>query len=285
MDEKSGFGTDRDALRMLVKALRAERLDSRVAQWRRLEAQLGFDPDEAPEALVNAVGKLSDRYGNAGIEEAVQAHPGIRAAEVLSQEIKVAESNGWDCDFTAAIRSAGNFAGDRTQPPWRIAQEFAQRVRRAIGVSTGLVQSKLLAQFADIHPLAIESATDSGRELEYGLRLKTEKPHSRLAFHTRAATSRRFELGRAIGDAIWGGDPIGPLASSKTARQKFQRAFAQSLLCPFDELMNFLNTSNPTDDDIVDAAQNFNVSERVVRTTLMNYNVIEREFHDAVEAA
>src|SRR5579872_3344730 len=35
IDEKSGFGTDRDALRMLVKALRAERLDSQVAQWRR----------------------------------------------------------------------------------------------------------------------------------------------------------------------------------------------------------------------------------------------------------
>jgi hypothetical protein len=286
-DEKSGYGSDRDALRRLLNVLRAERADPEIAQWRRLEAQLGFDPDQAPESLVREVGGFSQRYGNAGIEEAVQAHPGIEAANVLSQEIRVAESNGWDCDFTAAVRSVGNLSRDYTLPPWRTAQEFAQRLRSAIGISSGLVQDKVLAEVADIHPAALESATigGGGKQLEYGLRLKTEKPRSRLVFHTRAATSRRFELGRAIGDAIWGRDVIGPLASSKTARQKFQRAFAQSLLCPFDELMAFLDTSDPTDDDIADAAQHYDVSERVVRTTLMNNNVIEREFQDLVEAA
>ena len=148
------------------------------------------------------MGRFSERYGNAGIEEAVQAHPGIEAAKVLSQEIKVAESNGWDCDFTAAVRSVGKLSHDYTLPPWMTAQEFAQRLRSAIGIRSGLVQNKMLADAADIHPGALESATpDGGKQLEYGLRLKTDKPRSRLVFHTRAATSRRFELGRAIGDA------------------------------------------------------------------------------------
>ncbi len=93
--EKLGFGSDKDPLCALLKALHSERADPQVAQWRRLEAKLGFDPDMAPESLVREVGRFSDRYGNAGIEEAVQAHPGIDAANVLSNEIKVAESNGW----------------------------------------------------------------------------------------------------------------------------------------------------------------------------------------------
>jgi hypothetical protein len=284
-DNTAGFGPDRDALQTLLRALCSERADPEIAQWRRLEAQLGFDPDQAPDSLLKAVGHLSARYGNAGIEEAVQAHPGVEAAKVLGQEINVAESNGWNCDFSAAVASVGSVTGDSTQPPWKIAREFAQRVRSAIGISSGLIHDKVLAGFVDIHPDALQSVADTGRPIEYGLRLKTEKLRSRLAFHTRAATSRRFELGRAIGDAIWGRDAIGPLASSKTARQKFQRAFAQSLLCPFDELMSIIDTSNPTDDDIAIAAHHFDVSEWVVRTTLVNNNVIEREFQDLVEAA
>jgi hypothetical protein len=285
-DEKSGYGPDRGALLNLLNILRAERADPEIAQWRRVEAQLGFDPDQAPESLVREVGRFSERYGIEGIEEAVQAHPGIEAAKVLSHEIRVAETNGWDCDFTKALRSVGKVCHDYTLPPWRTAQEVAQRLRKAIGISSGLVQNKVLAEVAEIDPRALESTTlGGGRGLEYGLRLKPEKPRSRLVFHYKAETSRRFELGRAIGDVIWGEDSVGPLASSKTARQKFQRAFAQSLLCPFDELMAVLDTSHPTDDDISDAAQRFNVSERVVRTTLMNNNVIEREFQDQIEAA
>jgi hypothetical protein len=285
-DEKSGYGSERGALRKLLNSLRAERADPEIVQWRRVEAQLGFDPDQAPESLVREVGRFSERYGTAGIEEAVQAHPGIEAAKVLSHEIKIAETNGWDCDFTEAIRSVGDISHDYTLPPWKIAQEFAQRLRKAIGVSSGLVKNNMLAEVAYIHPGALEStALGGGRGLAYGLRLKPEKSRSRLVFHHKAETSRRFELSRAIGDAIWGRDSVGPLASSKTARQKFQRAFAQSLLCPFDELMAVLATSDPTEDDISDAAERFNVSERVVRTTLMNNNVIEREFQDQVEAA
>jgi hypothetical protein len=47
-DERSGYGSDKDALRQLLNILRSERADPEITQWRKLEAQLGFDPDEAP---------------------------------------------------------------------------------------------------------------------------------------------------------------------------------------------------------------------------------------------
>jgi hypothetical protein len=61
-----------------------------------------------------------------------------------------------------------------------------------------------------------------------------------------------------------------------TARQKFQRAFAASLLCPADGLIAFLGTDRPTDDDLSATAQHYHVSERVVRSVLVNKHVLAR---------
>ena len=69
---------------------------------------------------------------------------------------------------------------------------------------------------------------------------------------------------------------MGPLAASKTARQKFQRAFAQSLLCPYDDLVAYIGTTDPTEGDVAAAARNFHVSERVVRTVLVNKHIWDR---------
>jgi len=42
-----------------------------------------------------------------------------------------------------------------------------------------------------------------------------------------------FELCRAFGDAVWSGrEALGPITHTKSARQKFQRAFAQESCLP-----------------------------------------------------
>jgi Zn-dependent peptidase ImmA (M78 family) len=76
------------------------------------------------------------------------------------------------------------------------------------------------------------------------------------------------------------------MARSKTARQKFQRAFAQALLCPHEDLVDYVGTENPSGDDLSAAARHFRVSEQVVRTILVNKDIIGRErLEDQVEAA
>ena len=52
-------------------------------------------------------------------------------------------------------------------------------------------------------------------------------------------TSQRFDLARLVGDHFWAmgnGDMLLPATLAVTARQKFQRAFAQELLCPFEDV-------------------------------------------------
>lgn len=286
-DDATGFGSDRAALRDQLDALQAERGDPETAAWRRLEAELGFDPDDAPDGLMEALARLSDRFGTSSIEEAVQAYPGVDSWNVLNEQIANARHAGVPCDFSAAVDAAGKSAIDPTQTPWKQAEESAFQLRRALGIGTSPIGTAGLADLARMAPDNLGS-TSMGADLKYGLRLQDQNgTPTRLIFKTRATASRRFELSRAIGDAIWARhDSLGPLAMSKTARQKFQRAFAQALLSPVDSLMSYLGTPVPEDDDITAAAAHFGVSERVIRSILVNKGVIAfGRLEDLIDAA
>ena len=313
IDALGEFDTERGALRVQVQALRSEREDSDVAAWRRMEARLGFDPDEAPEQTIGKLAAFATRYGDAAVEEAAMATPGAHAADALAEEIEAAQTSRVECEFGETVKASIGFmpgfsfqdvldthnAGRRVlmssglenpslpspQPfdsvaaPWTIAEHAATSLRMAIGLGQGPVRNKALGELlgtsAENFRMISSAAT---RTLHYGLRLSSEDGRrDRIAVRSRWPHDRRFEMVRALGDAIWAHDDrIGPLAASKTARQKFQRAFAQSLLCPYDDLISYIGTSQPGEADISAAAQHYHVSERVVRTVLVNKGVLDR---------
>jgi hypothetical protein len=287
-DERVGFGSDRDALRAQIAALTEERADPEMTAWRRLEARLGYDPDRAPEALMQTLSGLVERYGNGGVEEAAQASPGDHAAEILGQEIAAANGSRWTCQFADAIAAAGDVARDANAPPWLEAEAAAIRVRETLGVASGPIRNKNLSELLNVSADAFRTnQVGAGHDLPYGLRLSAARGRGdHVSVRSRWSGDRRFELARALGDAVWAQDGLGPLARSKTARQKFQRAFAQSLLCPFDDLMAYINTDRPTDEDLSAAAKHFHVADKVVQTTLVNKRVLHRDrLEDLVEAA
>lgn len=287
VDPAVGFGSDRAALRAQWGALLAERMDPEIAAWRRLEAQSGYDPDCAPEELMNDLASLAEEFGRNGVEEAVQANPGIHSADVLKNEIEETKASaGLKFDFTDILRTATHIRPKAGLPPWRAAQDAAEQIRNSLAISPGKIGNNQLSQLVGFSVSKIKGPTLTS-DAPYGLRIKgAQDKHHRVALRSRGPASRRFEICCAIGDAIWGqGDVLGPIAPySKTARQKFQRAFAQSLLCPFNDLMQYINTSSPTDDDIEAAAVKFHVTEGVIKTTLRIQGVIPTErFEDRVE--
>ncbi len=103
--------------------------------------------------------------------------------------------------------------------------------------------------------------------------------HLAVSLGARSPTGRRFALARLVGDHLDTADDerLLPATPAKTARQKFQRAFAQQLLCPVDDLIAFLDTANPNDDQIEDAAGAFDVSPLLIKTTLVNQGIIARQ--------
>lgn len=286
-DEIADFGNDRLALLSQVDALNSERNDPRTAAWRRLEAQSGYDVDQAPDDMMMAIARLIGRYGESGVDEAVQGAPGAESAIILSDEIALARQRGFQCDFSAVVDAVTALDKDIVEPAWITAEGSAGELRKLLVPKGGRLSDRKLLDLVGLDVRALDQDKGS-TNLAYGLRLK-EKGNGkhRVLFKSRWKSSRRFELARAIGDVVWKtGDKLGPLTDSKTARQQFQRAFSQSLLCPFDELKNYIGTDQPSSEDISAASKHFDVSEGVVRTTLVNKGVIDRsqldEFSDAM---
>lgn len=282
-DPHSELTSDARALQANVRALFEERGDSSIALWRRFEAQLGYDPDDAPDAVVESLLELASRFGHSAVGEAAQAAPGPDAAETLEYEMRAAKNSGVVCSLSDSVGAIGPHLPLRGRSPWREAEDAAKALRSASNVAGPLRNPKLAALLGISRRDAFKSRAPSSKTLAYGLRVR-DHAHTteRVALRSLAPHDRRFELSRALGDAIWSRDePLGPLAHTGTERQKFQRAFAQALLCPFDELFEYLaiesHDRSLSDEDISAAAYHFGVAKSVVLTLLVNKKIVPRE--------
>jgi hypothetical protein len=273
-------GEDRRALEALVGALGEERSDTAVSAWRRMEAINGFDPDQAPEELISSLLELSQQFSNEDIEEAAAARPGPESASTLMELVNDSSATRViNVNFAAALRSAGKVVQADKSEPWRMAEAAASRVRDGLGAGAGPLLNRRLADLVDVDFRVFSSrSTPSISGIgTYGLRVRSSDVGQRVLLQARWGHDRRFELMRALGDAIWSkSSPLGPLSRAGTARQKFQRAFAATMLCPLPALTDYLGDIDPSDEDIAAAARHFHVSERVVRSVLVNKHMMDR---------
>ena len=278
--------SDNEPLTKLVMQLRTEQRDPELAGWRRLEACLGFDPDQVPENVVDALVELELIAGESGVEEAAVAAPGVSAPHVLQSAIDASRSSEVVVKFELAEKIALSTA-HRYATPWQLAEDAASELRRVIAVSGGPLLGKRFADLLSIRWEALKSASATARTLPYAARLKKDEQRQQVAMQTMRSRDRRFELARMMGDSIWSASStFGVTSRARTDRQKFQRAFAQSLLCPFDDLRNHVNTIDPTEEQIEHAAKYYHVHRNVVRSLLVYKGVLPREtLEDQLEAA
>lgn len=262
---------DGNALNILLKQIATERNDPELAGWRRLEACLGFDPDTAPDDVIDALIKLEDVAGEDGVEEAAHAQPGASAAQSLSLAIEATHESKVEVDLSLADSLKRDWNLPSYASPWETAEAAATELRSIIGVTRGLLDHK---DFADIFKARwddLKSATATARNLPYGARIVGETK-SRVALQTLTSKPhiRRFELARQLGDAVWQKDTaFGIVSRSKSDRQKFQRAFAHNLLCPFEHLQRIIDVNDPAPEAIGNAARKFGVHPTIVRNQLV----------------
>ena len=281
-DASDGLGTE-------YRQLQSERTEPSVAACRKLEAMLGFDPDDAPDGLVARLEALLAQYGSEPLEEAALAHQGKRAAEALDNCIHAAKSSNVLVRSPLPVETIADPAYiDRSsfQPPCLLGVDAANQMRDRLGVPPGPLRNPRLSEIVGTNVDHLQTKRRSTFSIPYALRLR-EETGSRLALRSAWSHTRRFELCRSLGDIIWSrDDDMGPLFAAKSERQKFQRAFAQGLLCPFDDLRAYINTDEPGEDDIHAAARHFHVSERLIEATLVNNHVIDQaSFEQMVDAA
>ena len=274
--EKTRFASDSAALRTQIDALSVERRDPELAAWRRLEAQLGYDVDEAPEDLIAALHEFEREYGASAIAEVALATQGDQAAAVLEAEIRAANEKHWQCDLHRITLLVGQIDRNPTDTPWHLGEIAASKVRAAVGHPNGPLPNHVLAEILSVRHHALKGV-HSSRELPYGLRLNTGRRRGEVvALSSRWSADRRFEFSRALGDAIWSeSERLGPITRAKSERQKFQRAFAQSLLCPYEALRVYIS-DDTSDGALAAAARHFHVSDRLIRSLLVNKGVLKR---------
>jgi hypothetical protein len=134
--------------------------------------------------------------------------------------------------------------------PWQSATKLAQFARRQWGLAKKPIKDKVLADLLGIKATAFAERAKSAA-LPLALQVGASDNFD-IYFNSSWSTSRRFASGRLIGDHLYFRNQgrLIPATEAKTSRQQFQRAFAQELLCPFDALVEKIQTEQPTEEDI-----------------------------------
>ena len=280
-----GNHPDANALDHLVGQLTRERGDDELAGWRRLEACLGYDPDQAPDAVIDAMVDFEERVGETALDEAAVAAPGQQAVETLASVVAATEASDLVVGFST-IDGLIDPQDLRGRAPWQAAEDAAMHLRAALNLGA-TVSWQDLGDLLRTQWNALKNATATARGLPYAA-MAEDGNVGRLAVAMRPPVHRRFELARMIGDRIWTGehDNFGVVSRARTDRQKFQRAFAQSLLCPLEELRAVVDVNRPNDGDIDRAARLFQIDRNAVIAVLRNHGYLPHEtIAEQLEAA
>ncbi len=245
-----------------------ERHDTAATNYRRLEAMAGFDPDEAPEEVIEEALALSSDVGGAAMRELAAASGGELAA-AAEQALAAVESASAHVSFQKGIvqrfeEDVRPIAGER---PWVLGYRTAESYRRKLGVGARPLRDHAFAAVFGLDEAILLSASVEKTPIGVAVRDDASPDDLRVVLARRHPHARRFELARMLGDHVGRysvGDKLLPVTRSRTARQKAQRAFAAEFLCPIAGLRERFDDRTPDEDDIQSAADDYGVSEQVV---------------------
>jgi hypothetical protein len=258
---------DAKALGALVGQINTERADRELAAWRRLEACLGFDADQAPKAVVKRLLGRERQLGADAVEEAAVAAPGSNSPAVLEEVYQAARSSAVKVRFDDVLASKSP-PSLRPQAPWEAAEDAANHLRAVLGLH-GVITGEVMGDLLQVRWQDIKDASATARRLPYGACARSSPSKTSIALQMEPHIDRKFELARVIGDRLWpGASSFGVISRARTDRQKFQRAFARALLCPIDQLQTVVQFEQPTPTSIRQAAHLFGVRPKVVETVL-----------------
>jgi hypothetical protein len=280
LSRHDALGVKDKTLANLWNEIVAERHDPQVSERRKLEAMAGYDPDEAPNELLAQLLDDTEQLGKSALEEvATEARhatgEALRPIRDLGRSRKP-KTGGFRVSMPDLDKSVlAQVDGDR---PWQRGNKLARLVRNEWGFDKKPIKNKSLADLLTTKPAIFTDGATVGTQMPFGLRADGNAA-CHMYFDRPGTTTRRFAASRLIGDHLYfaSQERLLPATHAKTSRQKFQRAFAQEFLCPFDALLEKLQTAQPNEDDITEAAAHFHVSPLMIRTTLVNRGQLERE--------
>lgn len=255
-----------------------EKSNPELARLRAFEAVMGYDPEECPEALLQAMLSLSTTVGERSLSELMSAlATGQEFQAVQQEQIQTLSRLGGlegKPDMPAAVEDASGHSCE----PWRLAVEDAKRLRGHLGQGLDPIDDDTL-----LDALGVSRTAASAYFPENTSRVSVAipMPQQRIRFIPRKKhpVARRFEYARLLADSLFQQQQDdGWLVSSDLAtyRQKYQRAFAAELLCPVEGVMQRMQ-EDYSESAIEDAAEHFQVSTTTVTSLLANNHLIDND--------
>ena len=268
-------GVPGTSLAHLWEEVQAERSDPYSTMYRRREAELGFDPDECPEEIVEEALALAQQMGDETLSELAPTC-GKESSETkpfitLKKLLESSGLKGKPVDLSDLLVNQ-----EAMKAPWQQAKEGASFVRKKIDNEEKPLTNKILCDLLGLQ----ESEYDAWQPPERQS-ISVAVPSEKNGFYYHPRTKRhplakRFEFARLIGDyLLYGKQGKSWLASTdiKTSRQKYQRAFAAEFLCPLDNLQDHLN-NDYSESAIEGASEHFEVSEQTIENILINNRLV-----------
>ena len=265
-------------LHALWNDLEAERADATTAYFRRLEARLGFDPDELDEDIIKCCIAEAQAIGEDALEE-IAAHSSGHAGElhmVRAADLKnIAKREGFRSSGKNAVQLTREAQENVPQwgevHAWQVGKAAAEQLRTQENLEFEPVQNNRLADLAGTHSKAI---TNTEKHFEgFSFVINNNAKASHVALRSKWETGRRFDLARLIGDRLFPtGESLCPATRAHSYRQKVQRAFAAHFLSPVQAIEAMLNDDD-SEEGKREIANHFQVSELTI-DNLANANIM-----------
>jgi hypothetical protein len=277
VEERVGLRLSNDQeLSELREELHDERSSSDLARECKVQALLGFDPGSASREFLRAAHNLEMETGPAAADEILAVVPlldgGFNAANAAVEEMRKSPATvdlGW---------LTPKQGPSSVELPWERGARLARELRAELNIPSGPIHAKTLEQVLGARLPFEKSAWKGARNLSGGYRGGDGQGRTTLLITTNREDNQRFYLCRVIGAALVSGaeEHVLPVSGTYTALQKYERSFAQEFLCPWEALDDFTDAHGTDEEGIADAAEHFEVSERVILTTLVNKKKIPR---------
>ena len=265
-------GLQNSELAQLWALIAADRENPKVYQKRRIEAELGFDPEECPNSSIKQAISLEKKIGTTSFSELAGAYAGhtedrLKAMKALADSVGIIGKP----DIPSMV------VGQPEREPWKLAVSYARELRKQIANSGCVLSNDTLYDLLGLPKQVIESWMPTWRA-KASVAESPSNETVKFVPRKKHPVGKRFELARFIGDYTRAKN-LNPeswlvTADLSTARQRFQRAFAAEFLCPITSLVEYLG-GDFSETAVEEASSYFEVSERTVESLLMNNGYIE----------
>lgn len=265
-------------LQKLWPEIKDEQGNADATAHRRFEAQLGFEPDEAPEDVLDNLIALADEVGEGAMSEVASVCSGENPKSALQGVVDLANANGveGELDIPKSVARFVSTQEFKAGMPWDRGRKLAHAARAAWGVGDSRLSDKSLSEIIGVAEGALDKSNETPDHLPLGLAVRGTKGNKwKLMFRRKARTGRRFEAARLLCDYMAASlkDRWLPTTDAKTARQKIQRAFAAEFLCPISSLKYWLE-DDYSSESIDEAGDYFGLSPLAIRSHLANHGLI-----------